>query len=415
MNRSILKSAQRLFLIGSGLAITGSYFVSSITAGAESAPIDLPIAPSGFSRASAIYGAPNVKPSTGLSIAGTLAGTYDSNVNQGSGNSGDSEEGDFVISPGANIAYVSEGDRFVLGSLLSASYDQYGDSSEFSGLNYNLSGFGAYNGGKVIATFSSAVAGDRGINRYYGDYVEQTNFSNRLIARYAVSPKTAIVGTVSHSTSIVETEGYSDTTSFNAGIAGFWSATPLLDLGPGFRYALRTSDNQEDQTTIGPNINANYQLSTKVALRSTLGMNFVEQGDLESDSLINWALGLNYKASELWGMNLSLYRDTQSNPSAGGGLDEVTTYRIGYQRKIRRAMLNLGFGYEVKTQEGVGSSNFSTAEDFDYLTLDSSISMPVFADQANITFSVRYRDLSADNSDDSWSGIQTGLGLLWKF
>lgn len=378
----------------------------------QSSPIDLPSAPSGFSRASAIYGAPSVRPSVGLSVAATLAASYDSNVTQGSDSSEEGAEGDYVISPGVNLAYVTEGDRFVVGGMLNSSYDQYGEISEYSGLNYSLTGFGGYNGGKIIATFMSGVIGDRGTNRYYGDFIEQTNFSNRLLLRYALSPKTALVGSLSQRTSVVETEGYADTSSINASIAGLWSATPLLDIGPGFRYALRTSDGGEDKTTIGPNLNLNYQLSTKVSLRSTAGINFVERGDEASDSL-NWSMILNYKASELWGMSLALLRDTQSNPS-GGGLDEITTYQVSYQRKIRRATLNLGVGYETRTEEG-GDSEVATSQGFDYLSLDSSLTFPVFAESADLTFSLRYRDLSADDSEDSWDGIQSGVGILWKF
>lgn len=414
MNLLISKATRSRSLKKELLGIAAAVF-SLQPAGAQqsqSPPIDLPAAPSGFSRASAIYGAPNVRPSVGLSIAATLAASYDSNVTQGSDSSDEGAKGDYIISPGVNLAYVTEGDRFVVGGMLSSSYDQYGDVSDYSGLNYNLSGFGGYNGGKIIATFSSGIVGDRGTNRYYGDFIEQTNFSNRLIVRYALSPKTALVGNLSHQTSVVETEGYADTSSFNAGLAGFWSATPLLDVGPGFRYALRTSDDSDDKTTIGPNFNLNYQLTTKVSLRSTVGINFVDQGEEVDDSLVNWAFILNYKASELWGMNLALFRDTQSNPITGG-LDEITTYRLGYQRKIRRATLNLGVGYETRSEEGADSGQPSRG--FDYLTLDSSLTLPVFAESADLTFSLRYRDLSADDSEDSWNGVQTGVGILWKF
>jgi hypothetical protein len=395
-----------------GTLLIGSGAFASLLA---QTAVDLPVAPTGFSRASAIYAAPRVSPERGFSIAAMLAGTYDSNVTQGSDSTnGKSAQSDYIVSPAVNLAYVTEGDHLYFGTLANATYDQYGNQSDYSGLNYDVSGFAAYRGGKIIASLVSEVTRDRGTNRLYGDFVEQTMLNNRLTARYRISPKTALLVTVSQQSTVVDTAGFNDTSSFNAGIAGLWSVTPLIDFGPGFRYGIRAGDNQSDRTTVGPNLNLNYQLTTKVALRSTAGLDFVDQGFGSSDAEANWALNLNYQASEIWGLNLSLFRDTQSNATADGGLDEITNYRIGYKRKIRRATLNVGVGYEIRTQASV-EGNTSNNQGYDFLTLDSSLSMPVFGDSADLTFSLGYRNLESDDSDRSWDGVQTGLGLLWKF
>lgn len=377
---------------------------------AQSVSIELPSVPSGFSRASAIYNAPSLEGKQGLAIAATLAAAYDSNVTQGS-DSSDNAESDFILSPGFNASYVTRGEHLIFGALAGGTYDEYAEVSDYSGLSYDLLGFAAYQRGPIVATLSSGIDSSQGTNRYYGDFVEQTNFTNQLLARYRISPKTSLVGSLGHTTRVVETDGYNDTTSFNASLAGLWSATPLLDFGPGFRYGLRTSENQNDLSTLGPNFNLNYQLSTKVTLRSTMGLDFVDGGEDTSDSLVNWSLRLNYRASALWGMNLSLLRDTNANPTSEAGLDEITLYRVGYVRKIRRATLNLGAGFESRTKEGGSSSN----QDFDYLTLDSGVSMPVFGDSGEVTVSLRYRNLQSDDSDQSWDGLQTGIGFLWNF
>lgn len=123
---------------------------------------------------------------------------------------------------------------------------------------------------------------------------------------------------------------------------------------------------------------------------------------------------MDYRASALWSMNLILLRDTQANPGNGGGFDEVTVVRLGYLRNIRRLKFNLGIGYESRTTEGFTVADIANTS-FDYLTYDVSLTMPLYKDNLDATVSMRYRDFSASQAADSWDGIQTGIGLSWKF
>ncbi|MFD2256113.1 hypothetical protein ACFSSA_05435 [Luteolibacter algae] len=388
--------------------------VHSASLRAQDALIDLPSIPTGFSSASSIYAAPRPELKKGPTLALNLASTYDSNVTQSSGRPGDPVDSDFIISPGLIASYLIGSSEWLLGTTFAGSYDNYLDSSDLSGPNYDLTAFGGYRGGKLIASFSSGFGFHQGINRYLNANVEQYQISNRAIARYNFSPKTAVVGSISQSSVFYQTDGFNDTSSFNAGVGLLWSATPLIDLGPGIRYGLRTQENTDDLVTIGPNMKVNYQLSEKVSLRSTLGLDFTDSEGVDNDTLVNWSFALNYKANSLWSLNLALLRDTQANPGSGGGFDEVTLYRMGYVRNIRRARLNLGVGLESRTAEGFTTAS-SVNDSFDYLTYDASLSMPIYKENLDATLSVRYRDQSSDDPDNSWDGVQTGLGLSWKF
>lgn len=390
------------------IALTGA---ASIAKG-QNALVDLPTAPTGFSRASAIYGAPKEQVTDGFQIVTTLSNTYDSNVTQGSGSNGRDKEDDFILGPGAGVSYITQGHEWIAGANFTASYDEYIDHSDFSGLNHSASAFGGYRGGKVIATLRASVSTDRGANRFYNSFVEETRYQYSLVARYKLSPKTSIVGNLSQSYAETDSNAFNDSSSFNAGLSALWSATPLLDLGPGIRYTLRSNDSRDDRTTVGPNFNLNYQLTTKVSLKSRLGVDFISRGNQSSNASFSSSIGLLYQASELWGLNFSFFRDSQGD-GATGGFNEVSSTRLQYIRNVRRTTLRLGVGYELNEPDGSGTS---ATNDYGYLTLDSSLTFPILAERANLTLSIRYKDFDSDaNSDFSWSGLQTGLGLSATF
>ncbi|MBK1883046.1 outer membrane beta-barrel protein [Luteolibacter pohnpeiensis] len=383
---------------------------------AQNALVDLPSAPSGFSQASGIYGAPREKTTDGLSIIGTFATTYDSNVTQGSGKSDSPKEDDFIVSPGAAISYIRQGTQWIAGANYGGSYDEYGDHSKYSGLNHKLAAFGGYRGGKLIATLKTSVSTSRGNNRLYGDFVEQTLYNTTFIGRYNISPKTSLVGDAAYSSAVAKQSNYNDISSFDFGLAALWHYSPLTDFGPGIRYTLRSSENQEDRTSIGPTLNLNYQLSSKVTLRSRVGVDFVSYEDSGSgDPAFSSSIGLKYQASPLWAMSLSYYRDTQANPSSTGSFSEINSFQVAYSRKILRGKWNLSVGYETRATENGETVTSSIGRDYDYFTIDTSFTYPFFGDSMDLTGSIRYRDLGAKGDGNSWDGVQTGIGLSYRF
>ena len=118
-----------------------------------------------------------------------------------------------------------------------------------------------------------------------------------------------------------------------------------------------------------------------------------ENGD-SADPSFSASIGLSYQPSELWGMNFSAYRDMQTNPASSGGFTEVTALRLGYWHKIHQATLNLGLGYETNATESPDS--VQSQPDLDFLTIDGSVSMPVFSNTCNATLFARYRNESGD-------------------
>jgi hypothetical protein len=112
-------------------------------------------------------------------------------------------------------------------------------------------------------------------------------------------------------------------------------------------------------------------------------------------------------------MNLSLLRDSQASYSTAGEFEETTALRLGYNRKIRRANWSLGAGWETRSTE-FSSGPSGQRPDRDYLTFDTSLSMPVFADTCNAGIFLRYSDQNGERNE-SWDSLQTGITIIRGF
>ncbi len=379
----------------------------------------LPGAPSGFSNR------PPVMPTEGglgglildgLSVSTSLSGLYDSNVTQGSGQAGNSAQDDFILGLGGSVNYQSKASEFTFGGYYRGNYDLYLRESDFSGYSQGAGLSANYAGGPLSVAFGFGVSLDRGSNRNFNsEFVERTNYNTSLTARYKLSAKTSLAGNLGYGYTTASGGNFQDTRSFDLGASALWRYSPLTEFGPGLRYTVRGGDSsQGDRTSIGPTLNVNYQLSTKVSMNSRLGVDFASYEDGGSaDPGFAASLGLDWRATKLWGMNLSFFRDTEADPFQAGRFNEVTALRVGYNRKIRRATLNLGMGYETINTEITGNTATSVP-DRDYFTLDSSLGMRVLSNTTSASIFLRYSDQD-NGAANSWDSVQTGFSLNRSF
>lgn len=391
-------------------------------ASAQDFAASLPMAPTGFgsgfgggfgSGLGGGFGGPLDTFLDGFGGGVSLSGTYDSNVTQGGSNT--PKEDDFILSLGGNVAYRTQGSEWVVGGNYRAGYDQYFDRSSLSGFNQGAGFIAGFQGAKLNAMYSAGFSFDRGANRYYSSFVERTSITQGLTASYRISPKTSIAGNMGYSFSKVSGSSFGDTQSFNAGISAMWRATPLIQVGPGIRYSLATGDRQPDRHLFGPTVSLNYTLSAKVSLVSTAGLGFVSySGGGSGDASVFTSVGVNWAATEVWGMNLSLHRDVQADLSVAGAFNEITAIQIGYNRRVRRASFAVGLGYEHNSFENPGGAA-STRGGRDYWSLNSSVSMPIFGDSVNSSVFASYRDQTSSGDGNSFDSFQIGFSLSRGF
>ncbi|MDA9831308.1 hypothetical protein N9C66_08195 [Akkermansiaceae bacterium] len=290
---------------------------------------------------------------------------------------------------------------------------EYLETDDFDVTVYSAGLRGAYQTGKVTASVSTGYSSNGGVNRLAGAFIEQKNFSTLARINYRLSSKTSTELSWNQQSIESETDGFADTSSSTINAAALWQATPLIKLGPGFRHGVRTGFQDAEFTVNGPLLRADYRLSGKVNLSSSIGLDFADSPAGEQE-LFNWRLGLTYRASALWGLTFGMIRDTQATLITGGGFDQISSYRLGYNRKIGPARLRLGVAYIDRDPQGSSgvALGFRDSSSLDY---SASLGFPVFGDNVDLSLNFAWRDFTAAEEQLSWDGFQSGLSLAWRY
>jgi len=374
---------------------------------------------------------------------------------------------DFVFAVAPTLDFRTPGEDWVFGFHYAPTYNAYANNDDYNGFDHSLSANLGYKGPRLTATLSGRYGLSRGVNRYYGSsFVEQQTYGGSLSAGYRISPKTSLDGSLSYSTNGQtdnnEGQSYGGNESFSAGMSALWKATPLLTFGPGVRYTMQMGDTQNDRTSIGPTLRASYQVSRKVSLDATVGMDFVSYGSgayvqttsteeqqeaqsaealkqaglepgegevvtteaeptpVEDDSsgdddpFFHVSLSAGYAISSRMTATLSILRDTTADGYTPGSYRESTAIRAGLTRRIGPTSLSLGGGYQFEdwVTEAEGAS---AQDDRAYWTGDASLSFPIWKDSVMGNLYYRYRFQQSDNPAYEYHGHQIGLSAIITF
>ena len=339
---------------------------------------------------------------------------YDSNVLNSTGLNGSQIESDLRLSPKL-AATFNRGSLLKINGSVDVSNDEYLDHPELNAVNYRFSGSGGYGSDKFTAELSLGHLRDSGINRRTGSFLETLSSNLGFDTRYRLSSKTSVSADWDYRDYESLTEGFSDTKSQNFSTRALWALTPLTELGPGYRWGSRTGYNNSELNVEGPNLSLNYRLSSKVKLRSRFGVDQSSSSfNVGKDSLLNWALSLDYKASALWGLQLTAVKDSQASLSTSGGFDEVSAIRLTHLRKILDSKLRLTVGFASRNAVDTLGNVANEFREYDFFETRCSFEMPVYSDKAELELSVAHRELTSD-LQRSWDGWQAGLGLTWRF
>ncbi|MDB4702607.1 hypothetical protein OAH03_05790, partial [Akkermansiaceae bacterium] len=384
--KGICLSFHRLRFFWSSLA---AYSFSGLAV-AQDAFSDLP---SGFYEFTAgVIGEEEDQSIGSLDFKLSIITLYDTNVTQGNDLGPRPEESDFLVQPALAGSYEIGPGNWQIGVTGSLSKINYLETDRFNSTVYSAGLRGQYQTGKVTASLKTGYASRAGVNRLAGAFIEQKTFSNSARINYRLSSKTSAEILLNQLSAENETEGFSDTSSNTVNAAALWQATPLVRLGPGFRYGVRSSRKNTELTLSGPLLRADYNLSAKVELTSVVGLDFADTPSGE-DELFNWQVGLNYRVSALWGVNLKMVRDTQATFITGGGFDQISSFSFGYTRKIRRANLQLGVAYVDRDPQGSSGAalGFRDSTSVDYT---ASLGFPIIGDEVNLSVNLAWRNLT---------------------
>ena len=352
----------------------------------------------------------------GLQIGLGTSFVYDSNIFQAPDTLAAPAESDMILSVSPSIAYRTQGARWVLGANAGLDYRSYFSNTDLSGLGYDGGVNFAYSGRPLTVQGAFTYSLSQGSNRFYGNPGTKThNFGTSLSASFRFSAKTSLDARYSYRWSERDQTafGANSTTSFD--ISALWKATPLTTIGPGVAWSFNSGDRLGGRQTVGPIIRLKYKLAKKVALDGTFGMDFVEYDNGGSgDPTFSTRLGVNYRASSLWGMNLSIFKGTSSDGSVAGAYRDTTSFRLGYNRRIRRASLGLGVSYDMDDYTRSTGIAVGGNRSRDYFSFDTSLGMAVFRNRANVSTFASWRQETGGGRGD-WDGFQTGFSVSSKF
>lgn len=380
----------------------------------------LPNAPSGFSNGPVVPAGGGLgdlqQLREGFSMETSLADTYSSNITHSPGEPYGPIKDDFILSAGGNFNYLSKAETWTFGGNYHGRYDDYLDYSTYSAYNQGGSVVANYTGGNFFATLNAGAESTRGANYYYSSaFVEQISYHAAFTGRYILSPKTSLEANLTENYNTTTGGAFYNTVAYDAGLSALWKYSPLTEFGPGIRYTYRAGTSNDARTTIGPTAVLNYKLSTKVSLTSRVGLDFISyQNGGEAAPTVSAGLGLNYQASQLWGMDFSFYRDSQADPTTAGRFIDVNALHLGYHRKLLRATLNLGVGYEMNSYTSGGTATVASEPPQNHFTADASLGMKIFHNTTMASVFVRYEDMRAAPTN-TYHDIQTGLSLSRKF
>lgn len=389
----------------------------------------LPRGPSGFAGGglNAFNGMNGIGPGAngGRLLAGfhgsaSLSGNYSSNVNPSGGDdSGDSsDEGDFIMSLGGSVSYMSTAPRFTFGGTYSGNYSQYFSQSDLSGYSQSGGLTANYKSGPLYLSMNVGLSYDRGSNRYYdSEYVGVFNVSTGFNARYTLGPKTTVQGNIGTSFSSTSDGNFDNSGSFDAGLSGLYRYSSRTEFGPGVHYGYQGADGGDNaRSSVGPTFTVNYKLSSLISVNSMVGVDFssYEEGD-STDVSMTGSLGMNYTPSALWGMNLSIFKGVQPDYANSGGFIDTTSLSLGYHRQIRRATLSLGASYNFDSADDGGGSAADTGDDGGSWTLSSALGMGIFANTCQASLFANYSDQGGGSGGDSYSSASIGFSISRSF
>lgn len=346
----------------------------------------------------------------GFSASASLSATYDSNPRQGYG--GGSNDADMFATLGGMIGYHTTASELTFGISYSGSYSAYADQTNLNAYNQGAQAWAKYEGGPLSVNLNVGLTTNDSANRYYGAVVKQTSINYGLSGRYRLSDKTVLTGNVGqHFTQA--SGGYTDTTSLTAGLSVLWRYSERTEFGPGVRYTADSGMSDNFRTSFGPTVTCNYKLSGKISLNSQLGLDFIDYEAGGDDTMVSAMIGLNYRASELWGMTMSFYRGGQAAPTLDNGTMEVNNFSLSYYRKIQRGVWTLGMTYETTSRGTVTNPN-GMSDDSDYFGVFTGYSMPVFKDTCNLSTNLNWSENSGGTTNGTGS-FQATIGISRTF
>ncbi len=350
-----------------------------------------------------------------LAFSGYAESAYESNPTLGAGSRGASGS-DFYFIVGGEVSYQRRFGDVNLESSYYGDYQQYLRNDALSNGYHDMQVALAYEGELASLGLALGASNGSGANAYYQSQVEQFIWNIGLDGSYEISSLTSLRSAYDYSERNASARfaggaRVNDNQSHTVSLDALWHYSPLLQIGPGLRFAERSGAGGNRLRAFGPSVNVDYRLSTLVSLNATAAVNWGDYSEGDSPgAFVSSGVELRWAPSDFWSFDLGIERDQQASPTFAGGFVETFSGSLGAQRRVGRHTLRMGLSYHQVEQ--AGGSRVPTG-DREYFAIDFSVARTIFKD-SELSLFANYRSLSSEESDSEES-VLAGISLNHNF
>ncbi|HEX4697417.1 MAG TPA: outer membrane beta-barrel protein [Candidatus Udaeobacter sp.] len=295
------------------------------------------------------------------------------------------------------------------------------DHSDQDAFNQLIHLEGGYNSGRLTLTLTQDIAllESANINSFFDTTGLWANtdasgptrvniFYTRLRANYALSPKISLQGEFDS-----PSYGYPDHISdytISGGLYVYYNWTPKLSVGIGGTFGYTwVDDPSTDQTFEQVNLRLNYEVTAKLALYASGGVEFRQfDGNRDTYDSPVFEIGVTYHPFS--GTNISLSAGRRIYASGYvANQDFGTTYVAGrfQQRLFQRVYFGLGAGYEHSNYFST-DRDVSASRDSDYWFIEPSVDVLI---TRWLSAGVYYLHREDSSNDDFFSFEDNQVGV----
>lgn len=326
---------------------------------------------------------------------------------------------DVIFSIGAGLAleigdYRTLEENYLLLEYIASGYffSKYTEQNSFG---QNASLLGQYRFNQLAVQLESQYQYINGAERQVGGFTTRNLVYNDLRFIYDVSDKTTVDLALSQDSNIYNGP-YNSSYFYYATLGIDYLIMPKIRLGLEGVAGFIDAQNNPDQTYQIVNARAKYDLSGKVAIKATGGVQFTQYqtgGEAMRVSPV-WSLGGEYLPFANTSISLTTYRNFQVSPSYADQNYWATGVELGITQTIaQRFQIGLSGGYENDTY--VANTSNTAADRVDnFFFIQPEISYN-FLKYLTATVFYQHRFNDSTQQVDTWYDNQVGLEISAAF
>ena len=287
------------------------------------------------------------------------------------------------------------------------------DYSAQNSLNQGMDFMSQYKFHQAALQLESLFQSLDGADRQVGAFTSRLLFFNALRLLYDYSDKTRLAFEANQSTNYYPQQLSSYIWEARASLD--YKILPKTRIGLQFIGGLNLAQDSPDQVYQTINALASYDLTGKLVIKSSVGLQFNQYlGGGEAMRIIPvFSLGADYQFSEKTKLTLKGYRNLQDSPSLAGQDYIATGGEFGIQQNLfKNIVFGLAVGYENDTYvSNTDSVTASRVDNFYFFRPSLSYN---FLKNLDAEISYEYRANASNFQQDSWFDNRFTLELSLK-